>query len=58
MLITLGAQGLQSICVTRDRYVLKFEASFQIYMRGLNISCEIQNSSGKVVIFEIFLFNV
>ena len=42
---------LQSICVTRDRVNLKFEARVQIYMAVLNICCEIQNSDRNVVRF-------
>ena len=30
--------------VTRDRVILKFEARVQIYVAGLNIGSEIQNS--------------
>ena len=40
---------LQSIYVTRDRVILKFEASVQIYVAVLNFGCEIQNSGGNVV---------
>ena len=46
-----GLQGLQSIYVTRDRVILKFEARVQIYMAVLNICCEIQNSGRNVVRF-------
>ena len=42
---------LQSIYVTRDRVILKFEARVQIYMAVLNICREIQNSSRNVVRF-------
>ena len=42
---------LQSIYVTRDRVILKFEARVQIYMAVLNICCEIQNSDRSVVRF-------
>ena len=42
---------LQSIYVTRDRVILKFEARVQIYMAVLNICCEIQNSDRNVVRF-------
>ena len=42
---------LQSIYVTRDRVILKFEARVQIYMAVLNICCEIQNSGRNVVRF-------
>ena len=44
-------EHLQSIYVTRDRVILKFEARVQIYMAVLNICCEIQNSDRKVVRF-------
>ena len=40
---------LQSIYVTRDRVILKFEASVQIYVAVLNFGCEIQNLGGNVV---------
>ena len=43
--------NLQSIYVTRDRVILKFEARVQIYMAVLNIGCEIQNSDRNVVRF-------
>ena len=33
---------LQSIYVTRDRVILKFEARVQMYVAVLNICCEIQ----------------
>ena len=42
---------LQSIYVTRDRVILKFEARVQIYMAVLNICCEIQNSGRNVARF-------
>ena len=42
---------LQSIYVTRDRVILKFEARVQIYVVVLNIGCKIQNSGGNVVFF-------
>ena len=42
---------LQSIYVTRERVILKFEARVQIYMAVLNICCEIQNSDRNVVRF-------
>ena len=42
---------LQSIYVTRDRVILKFEAKVQIYMAVLNIGCKIQNFAGNVVSF-------
>ena len=42
---------LQSIYVTRDRVILKFEARVQIYVAVLNICCEIQNSGRNVVRF-------
>ena len=42
---------LQSIYVTRDRVILKFEARVQIYVEVLNIGCKIQNSGGNVVSF-------
>ena len=45
---SLGAK-LQSIYVTRDRVILKFEPSVQIYVAVLNFGCEIQNSGGNVV---------
>ena len=40
---------LQSIYVTRDRVIFKFEARVQIYVAVLNIGCKIQNSGGNVV---------
>ena len=40
---------LQSIYVTRDLVILKFEASVQIYVAVLNFGCKIQNSDGNVV---------
>ena len=46
-----GKVALQSIYVTRDRVILKFEAKLQIYMEVLNICCEIQNSGRNVVRF-------
>ena len=42
---------LQSIYVTRDRVILKFEARVQIYVAVLNFGCEIQNSGGNFVSF-------
>ena len=42
---------LQSIHVTRDHGILKFEARVQIYVAGLNIGCKIQNSGGNVISF-------
>ena len=42
---------LQSIYVKRDRVILKFEASVQIYLAVLKFGCEIQNSGGNVVSF-------
>ena len=42
---------LQSIYVTRDRVILKFEARVQIYVAVLNIGCETQHSGGNVVSF-------
>ena len=42
---------LQSIYVTPDRVILKFEARVQIYVAVLNICCEIQNSDRNVVRF-------
>ena len=42
---------LQSIYVTCDRVILKFEARVQIYVAVLNFGCEIQNSGGDVVSF-------
>ena len=47
----LGRASLQSIYVTRDRVILKFEARVQIYMAVLNIGCKIQNFAGNVVSF-------
>ena len=52
--ILIGAspmQRLQSIYVTRDRVILKFEARVQIYVAVLNIGCKIRNSGGNVVGF-------
>ena len=43
--------ALQSIYVTRDRVILKFEARVQIYVAVLNICCEIQKSGRNVVRF-------
>ena len=43
--------SLQSIYVTRDRVILKFEERVQIYMAVLNICYEIQNSDRNVVCF-------
>ena len=45
------AHNLQSIYVTRDRVILKFEARVQIYVAVLNICCEVQNSGRNVVRF-------
>ena len=42
---------LQSIYVTRDRVILKFEARVQIYVAVLNIGCKIQKSGGNAVRF-------
>ena len=42
---------LQSIYVTRDRVILKFEARVQIYVAVLKIGCKIRNSGGNVVGF-------
>ena len=42
---------LQSIYVTRDRMILKFEVRVQIYVAVLNIGFKIQNSGGNVVRF-------
>ena len=42
---------LQSIYVTRDRVILKFEARVQIYVAVLNFGCEIPNSGGNFVSF-------
>ena len=42
---------LQSIYVTRDRVILKFEARVQIYVAVLKFGYEIQNSGGNVVSF-------
>ena len=44
-------QLLQSIYVTRDRVILKFEARVQIYVAVLNIGCKIPNSGDNVVSF-------
>ena len=44
-------ESLQSIYVTRDRVILKFEARVQIYVAVLNICCEIQKSGRNVVRF-------
>ena len=48
---TKGKKILQSIYVTRDRLILKFEARVQIYVAVLNIGCKIRNSGGNVVGF-------
>ena len=42
---------LQSIYVTRDRVILKFEPRVPIYVAVLNICCEIQKSGRNVVRF-------
>ena len=42
---------LQSIYVTRDRVILKFEPRVQIYVAVLNIFCEIQKFGRNVVRF-------
>ena len=34
-----------------DRVILKFEVRVQIYVVGLNVGCEIQNSGGNVISF-------
>ena len=57
---------LQSIYVTCDRVILKFEARVQVYVAVLNIGCEIQNSgvngvrfskiNGYEISFWLFLF--
>ena len=44
-------RNLQSIYVTRDLVILKFEARVQIYVVVLNICCEIQKSGRNVVRF-------
>ena len=44
-------QRLQSIYLTRDGVILKFEARVQIYVAVLNIGCKILNSGGNVVSF-------
>ena len=52
--LTISLQNctlLQSIYVTRDRVILKFEARVQIYVAVLNICCEVQNSGRNVVRF-------
>ena len=41
---------LQSIYVTRDHVIWKFEARVEIYVTVLKFGCEIQNSGGNVVI--------
>ena len=46
-----ASQHLQSIYVTRDRVILKFEARVQIYFTVLNIGCKNQNSGDNVVSF-------
>ena len=51
LLVSLSMHRLQSIYVTRDRVILKFEARVQIYKAVLNICCEIQNSDRNVVRF-------
>ena len=43
--------ALQSIYVTRDHVILKFEVRVQIYAAVLNFGCEIQNSGGNFVSF-------
>ena len=48
---SLNKTVLQSIYVTRDRVILKFEASVQIYVAVLNFGCEFHNSGGNVVSF-------
>ena len=42
---------LQSIYITCDCVILKFEARVQMYVAVLNIGCKIQNSGGNVVSF-------
>ena len=42
---------LQSVYVTRERVILKFEVRVQIYVVVLKFGCEIQNSGGNVVSF-------
>ena len=42
---------LQSIYVTRDGVILKFDARVQIYVAVLNIGCEIKNSAENVASF-------
>ena len=44
-------KALQSIYVTRDRVILKFEPRVQIYVAVLNICCEIQKFGRNVVRF-------
>ena len=46
-----SATYLQSIYVTRDRVILKFEARVQNYLAVFNICCEIQKSGRNVVRF-------
>ena len=46
-----SVRQLQSIYVTRDHVILKFEARVQIYLAVLNTGCEIQNSAENVVSF-------
>ena len=43
--------GLQAIYVTRDRVILKFEASSNFRGTVLKFGCEIQNSGKNVVSF-------
>ena len=50
-LAAFGFEYLQSIYVTRDRVILKFEARVQIYVAVLNICWEVQNSGRNVVRF-------
>ena len=42
---------LESIYITCDRVILKFEARVQSYVAVLKFGCEIQNSGGNVVSF-------
>ena len=41
-----------------DCVILKFEARVQIYVAVLNIGCEIQNSGGNALVFQINSYEI
>ena len=49
--MVMDCYPLQSIYVTRDRAILKFEARVQVYVAVLKFGCEIQNSGWNIVSF-------